>query len=199
MILLVLLGMVVGILSSGSGLGGGFLVVPLMIFLGHEAKIAVGTSFVFILMVAMSSVLAHYRLGNIDIKTGLVMALGGMIGAQIGPHLLQHLSDQNYKRIFSALLIITAIWLFASSFNSSKGELDFLSSNKPNGEGAFSKFVDPTGTPLNQTEHHGTFTIDRVCPSAIRTFGFKLIGDMNLIVPEISLAIAFVKYGFYIF
>jgi len=81
LILLVLLGMVVGILSSGSGLGGGFLVVPLLIFLGHEAKIAVGTSFVFILMVAMSSVLAHYRLGNIDIKTGLVMALGGMIGA----------------------------------------------------------------------------------------------------------------------
>jgi len=115
------MGMVVGILSSGSGLGGGFLVVPLLIFLGHEAKIAVGTSFVFILMVAMSSVLAHYRLGNIDIKTGLVMALGGMIGAQIGPHLLQHLSDQNYKRIFSVLLILTAIWLFASSFNSSKG------------------------------------------------------------------------------
>jgi uncharacterized protein len=121
LILLVFFGMVVGILSSGSGLGGGFLVVPLLIFLGHEAKIAVGTSFIFILMVAMSSVLAHYRLGNIDIKTGLVMALGGMIGAQIGPHLLQHLSDQNYKRIFSVLLIITAIWLFASSFNSSKG------------------------------------------------------------------------------
>ena len=121
MILLIFLGMVVGILSSGSGLGGGFLVVPLLIFLGHEAKVAVGTSFVFILIVAMSSVLAHYRLGNMDIKTGLVMALGGMIGAQIGPHLLQHLSDQNYKRIFSVLLILIAIWLFASSFNSSKG------------------------------------------------------------------------------
>jgi uncharacterized protein len=121
LILLGLLGMVVGILSSGSGLGGGFLVVPLLIFLGHEAKLAVGTSFVFILMVAMSSIVAHYRLGNIDIKTGMVMALGGAIGAQIGPHLLQHLSDQSYKRIFSVLLIITAVWLFASSFNSSKG------------------------------------------------------------------------------
>lgn len=121
MILLALLGMVVGILSSGSGLGGGFLVVPLLIYLGREAKLAVGTSFVFILMVAVSSVLAHYRLGNVEIKTGLIMALGGMIGAQIGPHLLQHLSGQSYKRIFSALLIITAVWLFASTFNSSKG------------------------------------------------------------------------------
>ncbi len=121
MIILVLLGIIVGILSSGSGLGGGFLVVPLLIFLGREAKLAVGTSFVFILMVAISSVLAHYRLGNVDIKTGLLLALGGVVGAQIGPHLLQHLSDQNYKRIFSALLVITAVWLFASSFNGSKG------------------------------------------------------------------------------
>ena len=76
---------------------------------------------IFILIVAMSSILAHYRLGNIDIKTGLVMALGGVIGAQIGPHLLQHLSDQNYKRIFSVFLVITAVWLFASSFTDSKG------------------------------------------------------------------------------
>ncbi len=36
-------------------------------------------------------------------------------------HLLQHLSDQNYKRIFSLLLVITAVWLFASSFTNSKG------------------------------------------------------------------------------
>ena len=115
------MGLIVGILSSGSGLGGGFLLVPLLIFLGREAKLAVGTAFVFILIVSMSSILAHYRLGNIDIKTGLVMALGGVIGAQIGPHLLQHLSDQNYKRIFSVLLVITAVWLFASSFNDSKG------------------------------------------------------------------------------
>ncbi len=83
MITLVLLGIIVGILSSGSGLGGGFLVVPLLIFLGRDAKLAVGTSFVFILIVAISSILAHYRLGNVDIKTGLFMALGGVVGALI--------------------------------------------------------------------------------------------------------------------
>lgn len=121
MITLALMGIVIGILSSGSGLGGGFLVIPLLIFLGRETKLAVGTSFVFILMVAISSIMAHYRLGNIDIKTGLVLAFGGVMGAQIGPHLLQHLSDQNYKRIFSVLLVITAVWLFATSFTSSKG------------------------------------------------------------------------------
>lgn len=117
MITLAIVGLVVGILSSGTGLGGGFVVVPLLIFLGREAKLAVGTSFIFVLLVAISSLTAHYRLGNLDIKTGLILALGGIIGAQIGPQVLQHISDQNFKRMFSVLLVITAVWLFVGSKN----------------------------------------------------------------------------------
>lgn len=115
MITLVLVGFIVGILSSISGLGGGFMIVPLLIYLGREAKLAVGTSFVFILVVAISSIISHYRLGNIDIKTGLTLGLGGVIGAQIGPQILQHVSEQNFKRIFAVLLAITAVWIFVDS------------------------------------------------------------------------------------
>ena len=115
MITLALAGFIVGILSSISGLGGGFMIVPLLIFLGREAKLAVGTSFVFILVVAISSILSHYRLGNLDIKTGLTLGLGGIIGAQIGPQVLQYVSEQNFKRIFAVLLAITAIWIFVDS------------------------------------------------------------------------------------
>jgi len=115
MITLAVVGLIVGILSSISGLGGGFMVVPLLIYLGRDAKFAVGTSFVFILLVAISSIVAHYRLGNVDIKTGLVLAMGGIVGAQIGPQLLQHVSEQNFKRVFSVLMVITAVWMFADS------------------------------------------------------------------------------------
>ena len=115
MITLAFIGIIVGILSSISGLGGGFIIVPLLIFLGREAKLAVGTSFVFILVVAISSIVAHYRLGNVDIKTGLMLGLGGVIGAQIGPQILQHVSEQNFKRVFSVLLVITAVWIFVDS------------------------------------------------------------------------------------
>ena len=53
LITLALIGITIGILSSATGLGGGFMVVPLLIFLGREAKIAVGTSFVFILILSL--------------------------------------------------------------------------------------------------------------------------------------------------
>ena len=115
MITLAVVGLIVGILSSVTGLGGGFMVVPLLIYLGRDAKLAVGTTFVFILLVAISSLIAHYRLGNVDVKTGLVLALGGILGAQIGPQVLQNVSDQNFKKIFSVLMVITAVWMFTDS------------------------------------------------------------------------------------
>ena len=91
------------------------MVVPFLIYLGRDAKLAVGTSFFFILLVAISSLIAHYRLGNVDIRTGVVLAVGGILGAQIGPHVLQHVSDQNFKKIFSVLMVITAVWMFTDS------------------------------------------------------------------------------------
>ena len=115
MITLAVVGLIIGILSSVTGLGGGFMVVPLLIYLGRDAKLAVGTTFVFILLVAISSLIAHYRLGNVDVKTGLVLSLGGILGAQIGPQVLQHVSDQNFKKIFSLLMVITAVWMFTDS------------------------------------------------------------------------------------
>ena len=111
----ILLGVLIGILSSGSGLGGGFLVVPFLLHLGKEARVAVGTSFLFVLMVAVSSLLGHWRVGNIDWKTGIFLALGGVLGAQAGPFILEHVSEQNFKRFFAVLLIGTGVWLLYQS------------------------------------------------------------------------------------
>ncbi len=116
-ILLVLLGLAIGILASMSGLGGGFLVVPVLLYLGNKAQMAVGTSFLVVLLIAVSSVAAHYRLGNIDLKTGLMIALGGVVGAQVGPMILQSMSEQNFKRFFAGILVLLAIWLVFNSRN----------------------------------------------------------------------------------
>jgi uncharacterized membrane protein YfcA len=115
MIVPIIFGMVIGALSSGSGLGGGFLVVPFLLQLGREVKVAVGTSFVFILMVSISSLIAHVKVGNVDWKSGGLLAIGGMLGAQAGPFILENISDQSFKRVFSIVLIGTGLWLFYQS------------------------------------------------------------------------------------
>lgn len=115
MTLLFIVGIVIGILASASGLGGGFLAVPLLIYLGKEARVSVGTSFVFVLMVAVSALISHSRLGHVDFRTGLLLAAGGIIGAQAGPYLLAQIPDQIFKRIFAGILIATAVWLIYNS------------------------------------------------------------------------------------
>lgn len=109
--LLILFGLLIGVLSSLSGLGGGFLVVPFLIYAGKKAQLAVGTSFLVILTIALSSLAAHWRLGNIDWKTGLILAAGGVVGAQIGPVLLQQVPELLFKRGFACLMIGTGLWL----------------------------------------------------------------------------------------
>lgn len=115
MIMMMVMGLIIGILSSGTGLGGGFLVVPLLIILGKEARFAVGTSFVFVLLVAVSSLASHFRMGHVDFKTGLFLAAGGIFGAQVGPYLVAQIPDHLFKRFFAVLLVGTAIWLVMNS------------------------------------------------------------------------------------
>jgi hypothetical protein len=114
-ILLGCAGVAVGVLSSISGLGGGFLVVPLLLLLGKEAKLAVGTAFVFIFFVSISSLIAYWRLGQVDLKTGAALALGGMLGAQVGPRVLQDISESAFRLGFGAILVLIGGYFLLAS------------------------------------------------------------------------------------
>ena len=114
MITTILLGAVIGMLASGTGLGGGFLVVPFLLYLGNEAKVAVGTSFLFVLLISISSLIAHYRLGNVDYKMGLLLSAGGVLGAQFGPIILENIPDEVFKRCFAILMVSIGVWLFVN-------------------------------------------------------------------------------------
>ena len=108
----ILAGVLVGTGASFTGLGGGFLVVPLLVALGYTAQKAVGTSFLAILIISLSALVAHGRLANVDYRIALALGAGGIIGAQIGPHLLEHVSTANFKKIFAVLLLGLAAYLF---------------------------------------------------------------------------------------
>jgi uncharacterized membrane protein YfcA len=111
-VLMVVGGVVVGIGASFTGLGGGFLIVPLLLLLGYPAQKAVGTSFLAIVVISLSALVAHNKLANVDFRVGLLLGVGGIAGAQIGARLLEHVSTASFKKIFAAVLLGLAGYLF---------------------------------------------------------------------------------------
>ena len=105
-------GILVGIGASFTGLGGGFLMIPILLYLGFSAQKAVGTSFLGILIISISALIAHNKLANVDYKYGILLGLGGIVGAQIGARLVEHVSTDNFKKIFAVILVGLAIYLF---------------------------------------------------------------------------------------
>jgi len=74
----------VGFLSGLFGVGGGFLMTPLLIFFGIPPAVAVATEANQIVASSVSGVLAHMRRGNVDFKMGAILMLGGVIGSSLG-------------------------------------------------------------------------------------------------------------------
>ncbi|PWR21450.1 sulfite exporter TauE/SafE family protein [Zavarzinia aquatilis] len=82
--LLLGLGGAVGFLSGLFGVGGGFLITPLLIFIGVPAPVAVGTGAQQVVATSVSGVIAHWRRGTVDVPMGLVLTAGGLIGSGLG-------------------------------------------------------------------------------------------------------------------
>ena len=74
----------VGLLSGLIGVGGGFLLTPLLIFLGIPPTIAVGTGSNQVVAASVSGALAHWRRGNVDLAMGAVLLAGGIVGSTLG-------------------------------------------------------------------------------------------------------------------
>ncbi|MBT5482621.1 MAG: sulfite exporter TauE/SafE family protein [Alphaproteobacteria bacterium] len=83
----------VGFLSGMFGVGGGFLMTPLLIFLGVPPAIAVSTEANQIVASSVSGVIAHWRRGNVDFKMGGILLVGGVFGSSLGVLLFSILRD----------------------------------------------------------------------------------------------------------
>ena len=88
-LLLIGLGGIVGILSGMFGVGGGFLMTPLLFFIGIPPAIAVASEANQILGASFSGAIAHFRRKNVDIKMGFLLILGGIIGSIFGVELFR--------------------------------------------------------------------------------------------------------------
>ncbi|CUK01102.1 Sulfite exporter TauE/SafE [Ruegeria denitrificans] len=91
--LLLGLGGMVGILSGMFGVGGGFLMTPLLFFIGIPPAVAVATEANQIVASSFSGVLAHFRRKTVDLKMGTVLLVGGLMGAALGVVVFNYLKS----------------------------------------------------------------------------------------------------------
>ena len=107
--LIVFIGMIVGALSGLFGVGGGFLMTPLLIFLGIPPVVAVGSEAPHVLASSVSGVIAHWRKKNVDFKMGFFLLSGGIIGSTLGVNLFKLL--QTYGQIDIVIQFLFLIFL----------------------------------------------------------------------------------------
>jgi uncharacterized protein len=109
-LLLVFMGFTVGIVGGFIGVGGGFLVTPALIVLGFPANFAVGTDTTHIAGKSIIATLRHRQLGNVDLKLGLIMAIGAVAGAEGGVRFINWLKARGLdeKVVLASSLILMA-------------------------------------------------------------------------------------------
>jgi uncharacterized membrane protein YfcA len=105
---LVFLGMgaAVGFLSGMFGVGGGFLMTPLLIFSGIPPAVAIGTEAAQIVASSVSGAIAQYQRRNVDIKMGLVLLIGGIFGSVIGVQIVKELRQLGQFELFVSLAYV---------------------------------------------------------------------------------------------
>ncbi|MBT7076764.1 MAG: sulfite exporter TauE/SafE family protein [Pelagibacterales bacterium] len=122
---LIFLGLVVGFLSGMFGVGGGFLMTPMLILMGIPPAVAVASEANHILAASVSGFLAHMRRANVDFLMGFILLLGGVFGSIIGVFLLKYLLSIGQEKLFISLsyiliLIFVGFWMLAESVSSIK-------------------------------------------------------------------------------
>ncbi|MCW5745430.1 MAG: sulfite exporter TauE/SafE family protein [Alphaproteobacteria bacterium] len=86
-LLLLGLGGVAGVLAGMFGVGGGFLLTPLLIFIGVPPAVAVASQANQVIATSVTGLLTHWQRGNVDVRMGLILLLGGLLGSTAGVQL----------------------------------------------------------------------------------------------------------------
>jgi uncharacterized membrane protein YfcA len=138
------LGLAVGLLSGLFGVGGGFLMTPLLIMFGIPSTVAAATDSNQIVAASTSGTYAHWKVGNVDFKMGLYLLAGGFAGGLVGVQgikILRAMGNADFviKMTYVLMLGIVGSYMFIESLQSMKKSK--TSAAKPSKESAFTRFL----------------------------------------------------------
>ena len=139
--LLLGLGGMVGVLSGMFGVGGGFLMTPLLFFIGIPPAVAVATEANQIVASSFSGVLAHFKRRTVDLKMGTVLLVGGLVGAALGVVVFNYLKAQGQVELLVKLCYVVFLGVV--------GGLMFIESL-----GALRKSKKSGGAPAARKKHN---------------------------------------------
>lgn len=112
MLELVLLGSFVGLLSGFFGVGGGTVLVPLLLILGYETKVAIGISVVQMVFSSIYGSYLNIKKGTLDIAMISIIGIGGFFGALVSGNIASYLSSEILESIFLTFAVFALIRIF---------------------------------------------------------------------------------------
>jgi uncharacterized membrane protein YfcA len=116
-LVILLLGLVSGVLVGLLGIGGGVVLVPAMVYLLHmDQHMAQGTSlFILLPPIGLGALREYWKQGQVDLKAGILCALGMLGGAFVGSLIALPLASRDLKGMFGCFLMLSAVLLWRKS------------------------------------------------------------------------------------
>jgi uncharacterized protein len=182
-VLLLGLGGIVGFLSGLFGVGGGFLMTPLLIMAGIPPVVAAASDSNQIVAASTSATYAHYRMGNVDFKMGFLLLIGGVVGGTFGVQLIKILrslgnADFVIKITYVIMLGVVGSYMFVESLQSLRKqpvEAETVSVGKPS---LYARIV--TGLPFQMRFPKSGVTLSVLLPLILGTFVGVLAAIMGV-------------------
>ncbi len=175
------MGAAIGFLSGLCGVGGGFLMTPLLIFSGIPPAVAVGTESAQIVASSVSGAVAQWRRNNVDFKMGTLLLAGGIIGTALGVRVVGTLRSLGQFELFVSICYVTFLGIIgtlmliestAALRKARKG------TSQPARRARQHNWLH--GLPLKIRFHRSKLYISAIPPVAIGTFVGFLAGIMGV-------------------
>jgi len=179
----VLLGMggAVGFLSGMFGVGGGFLMTPLLIFSGIPPAVAVATEANQIVASSVSGALAQWRRNNVDVKLGTVLLIGGLVGSVFGVQLVKVLRELGQVDLIISLSYVTFLGIIgALMLIESLNAIRAQRAGKPTGRKAAGQHNWIHGLPFKMRFKRSKLYISAIPPLLLGVFVGLLAAIMGV-------------------